>query len=198
MKWLFIDCWTRVGFLTLCSVTSHDCSYIHTKHRFTHLPQKNHTHTLCIFLMHGLVLWAVTFAFLVKENNQNCMETNYIKKKDLALAMLHISSNVSLLSPQMFFFIFNLHNKVKKNVKSSIYCGFQLWYQGSATWEKEEGVFFLWDSHTAQHLGVPREPLNATEPHTAVANMGNKQITLTKQKKGLFFLTKISTQQKIR
>lgn len=51
-------------------------SWLHTKHRFTHLPQKKHTHTLCRFLMHGLVLWAVTFAFLVMENNQNCMETN--------------------------------------------------------------------------------------------------------------------------
>lgn len=72
-------------------------------------------------------------------------------------------------------------------------CGIKV----AQTWEKEEGPFFLWDLHTAQHPGVPRERLNATEPHTAVANVGNKQITLAKQKKGLFFLTKISTQQRI-
>lgn len=120
------------------------------------------------------------------------------KKKDLALPCFtfHPMSPCCLL--KCFSFIFNLHNKVKNNVKSSIYCGSQLWHQGSATWGKGGGsLFFLWDSHTAQHLGVPREPLNATEPHTAVANVGNKQITLAKQKKGLFFLTKISTQQKI-
>lgn len=73
-------------------------------------------------------------------------------------------------------------------------CGIKVAQHGK---RRRVPFFFLWDSHTAQHLGVPRQPLNATEPHTAVANVGNKQITLAKQKKGLFFLTKISTQQKI-
>lgn len=78
LKWLLVNCGTRVGILTLCSVISHDYDNIHTKHSFTPLPQNTHTHkvTLHRFLMHRLVLWAVTFAFLVKENNLNCTETN--------------------------------------------------------------------------------------------------------------------------
>lgn len=83
---------------------------------------------------------------------------------------------------------------MEKNVKRSIYCGFQLWHQGSAAWEKEEGPFFLSGTRTqhsaAQHPGVPRQPLNATEITHSRGKCGKQANHTGKTKEGFVFLDK--------
>lgn len=113
------------------------------------------------------------------------------KKKDLALPCFtfHPMSPCCLL--KCFSFIFNLHNKVKNNVKSSIYCGSQLWHQGSATWGKGGGSLFFFVG--LAHSTAPRGPKRAAKHHRTTHSRGKcgKQANHTgKTKEGFVFLDK--------